>query len=114
LNIKVRENRRHLRAPLILKVDYRNVDQFYTTYAENMSIGGMFLCTPSPLAQGTVVFLEFLLPDSTSKIRTKAEVVWTRKRPVSHKKKRGMGVRFMDIAQKDRQKIHDLVTRLRG
>ena len=109
----MKENRRAPRTPLILKVDYRDVDKFFTGFAENLSEGGMFISTSRPLQPGATLFLEFLLPDSSLKVKTRAEVMWSRKDPKSPREKRGMGLRFEELSRDDRAKINMMIERMK-
>ncbi len=109
----MKENRKHQRTPVILRVDYRDIDTFFTSFAENLSEGGMFISTNRPLSPGTTLFLEFLLPDSSLKIKTRGEVMWSRKDPKSHVEKRGMGIRFEELSREDRAKINTMIQRMK-
>lgn len=109
----MRENRKHLRQPVILKVDYRDVDKFFTNFAENLSEGGMFIATSRLLKPGTTLLIEFLLPETSLKIKTRAEVVWIRTNSESPAKRRGMGIKFQDLRPQDKAKINKIVKRLK-
>jgi len=109
----MKDNRRHIRTPVILRVDYRNVDKFFTSFAENLSEGGIFISTTNPLTPGTTLLLEFVLPDSSLKVRTRAEVMWSRKVPKSPGKKRGMGIKFEELSREDRAKINIMIERMK-
>ena len=109
----ISNKRKHTRHPLILKVDYRDVDKFFVDFAENLSRGGMFIATPKPLPPGTNVFLEFALPDNSIKVKTRGEVVWARTTPKSANEKRGMGIKFRDLSPEDKEKIDKLIIRLK-
>jgi len=109
----MKENRKHPRTPVILKVDYRDVDTFFTSFAENLSEGGMFISTNRPLDPGTTLFVEFLLPDSSVTVKTRAEVTWSRKSPKSAEKKRGMGIKFEELSNQDKSRINVMVERMK-
>ncbi len=109
----MKENRKHPRTPVILKVDYRDIDTFFTNFAENLSEGGMFISTSRPLKPGTTLFLEFLLPDSSLKVKTRGEVMWSRNNPKSDREKRGMGIRFEELSKEDRAKINIMIQRMK-
>lgn len=109
----MRDKRRQQRHPVILKVDYRNVNKFFTDFAENLSAGGMFIATRRPLSPGTTITVEFMLPDTSVKIKTKAEVVWSRNATKSRSHKRGMGIRFSELTNEDKKKIDLMVSRLK-
>ncbi|HEY9421159.1 MAG TPA: PilZ domain-containing protein, partial [Thermoanaerobaculia bacterium] len=62
--------------------------------AENVSLGGMFIATRSPLKEGSLVTLSFLNGVAGAPpVRAKALVCWRRR--WSHP--RGMGVRFLEF-----------------
>lgn len=101
------------RAPVLFKVDYRTVDRFFTDFAENLSAGGMFISTPRPLDPGSTIIIEFILPVVQETLKVKAEVMWVRKRAIAANERRGMGVRFEDLSQEDRERIDAIVSTLR-
>ncbi len=109
----MKDKRKQPRHPVILKVDYRDVNKFFTDFAENLSAGGMFIATRNPLPPGTSLVIEFMLPDSAVKVKTRAEVVWTRKTTRSPSQKKGMGIKFYDLTQEDKKKIDLMVSRLK-
>ena len=106
--------RKYKRHSVLIKVDYRDVDKFFSDFAENLSRGGMFISTPRPLKPGTSIVLEFSLPDSSIKVKTRGEVMWVRNKPKSHKEKRGMGIKFQDLDLKSQKKIDELVKKLKN
>ena len=110
----MKEKRKEKRYGVLVKVDYRDIDKFFTDFAENLSKGGMFIATSRPLPVGSFIFLEFSLPDRSLVVKTKGEVVWVRKTPGSPKEKRGMGVKFEDLSKEDKEKIDKLIQRLRS
>ncbi len=109
----MKDKRRQLRHPVILKVDYRDINRFFTDFAENLSVGGMFIATRNPLPPGTNLTVEFMLPDSSVKVKTRAEVMWSRKHPKSPSQKKGMGIRFQELTSDDKKKIDLLVSKLK-
>ncbi len=109
----MKDKRKKPRHPVILKVDYRDVNKFFTDFAENLSSGGMFIATRRPLPPGTTIMVEFMLPDTSVKVKTRAEVVWTRKSTMSLSHKRGMGIKFTDLTEEDKKKIDFMVQRLK-
>ncbi|HID98014.1 MAG TPA: TIGR02266 family protein [Thermodesulfobacteriaceae bacterium] len=103
------------RAPAVIQVDYRTVDRFFTDFAENLSTGGLFIATPRPLEPGTTLILEFLLPECHHPIRVKAEVMWnTSKLRRMKGQRRGMGLKFANLSQRDRKKIDVIVSKLKS
>jgi uncharacterized protein (TIGR02266 family) len=75
----------------------------------NISEGGLYLRTLSPLPEGTICHVKFTLPHDTSMIKIAAEVVRTF--PLGNKLEvePGMGLRFLDISQDNLVKIRNIV-----
>ena len=89
------KNSRHARVPL------------YVT--GNISGGGMFLITQEPYPPGTVISLSFVLPADNKAVEAKGTVVWSRKEKENSQKQPGMGIQFLEIDEKDQQKIRKFV-----
>ncbi|MBK9070868.1 MAG: TIGR02266 family protein [Myxococcales bacterium] len=85
------------RAPVTLKIKFKSgsVDEFVQRYAGDISHGGIFIRTKTPLTVGTTLRFEFQLRDATSLMGGDGTVVWIREsdpnRPTAVS---GMGVRF--------------------
>lgn len=73
----------------------------YRVKATNLSIGGVFIATKLPLQAGSLVHLRLSLPDRTS-IQATAQVRFIQAEV-------GVGVRFLEIAEGDLAKIHELI-----
>ncbi len=100
--------------PLALKVRYQAGG---TVTGEGLTAefggGGFFLETGTPLPVGTELSVEFALPDHPQqKITTKALVIRVRKRPERQLFLPGMEVRFLDLAETDRQQVSTLIAAL--
>lgn len=100
--------------PLALKVRYQAGG---TVTGEGLTAefggGGFFLETGTPLPVGTELSVEFALPDHPQqKITTKALVIRVRKRPERQLFLPGMEVRFLDLAETDRQQVSTLIIAL--
>jgi PilZ domain-containing protein len=73
------------------------------TYSRDVSLGGMFVESKSPLPTGSILTLRFNL-DSETSVEAKAVVTY-------QVKKFGMGVQFLDLAPEHRKSIEDYVSR---
>ena len=70
----------------------------------NMSMGGLFIETPAPRAEGVLTRLHFLVQEG----QIRADAV------VRHAKSGvGLGLRFTALSEQDRPKLATLLTRLR-
>lgn len=63
------------RVPAHLKVSWPSPREFLVAYAENISMGGMFVMTQDPPPLHEVVDLSLELPDGPAPAKTKAEVI---------------------------------------
>jgi len=71
----------------------------------DMSMGGLFIETPQPKAQGVLTRLHFLVQEG----QIRADAV------VRHAKSGvGLGLKFVALTEQDRPKLAALLTRLRG
>ena len=70
-----------------------------------MSMGGLFIETPQPKAQGVMARLDFLVQEG----QIRADAV------VRHASAgAGLGLKFIALSEQDRPKLAALLTRLRG
>ncbi len=71
----------------------------------DMSMGGLFIETPQPRAEGILARLHFLVQEG----QIRADAV------VRHAKSgAGLGLKFIALTEQDRPKLAALLTRLRG
>ena len=75
----------------------------------NISEGGMYLRTLSPLPEGTIIHMKFTLPHDPEAIELAAEVVRTLPLAVQLEIDPGMGLRFVDIPEDIMVKIRNFV-----
>lgn len=71
------ESRRARRVRLERTVDLSSDDNFFVGFANDISVGGLFVATSDPPPRGALVELVFTLPDGT-RIEAEGEVRWTR------------------------------------
>jgi uncharacterized protein (TIGR02266 family) len=94
------ERRRQPRAPLnpVVQIRFKNLDEFLTASAVNVSQGGMFLAATEPCEVGTVLDLQFLLVDGEPLVEVQARVVWVRSvEEATPEQPAGYGVTFLDL-----------------
>jgi len=106
------ERRRAERADLVVRVDYQTVDELFSEFARNINEGGVFVESESPHPLGTRVDLQFKLPGSDEPVQVTGSVVRTS--PGSADEPSGMGIVFDDLDKETRQRINELVRRLRA
>ena len=80
------------RVPVDFQVDYFHEGDYVLTFSKNISLGGMFLCTPEPLEPGSKLKLIFPV-EEYYQAEVMAIVVWVSKSPDVGEV--GMGVQFL-------------------
>jgi uncharacterized protein (TIGR02266 family) len=80
-----------------------NSEQSLTNYTVNISTGGVFLETASPLPVDTKLRLEIQLPGQASPLRTTARVAWVNDAQLDMRPNlpKAMGLQFLEITLKD-------------
>ena len=106
------ERRRAERADLVVRVDYQTVDEFFSEFARNINEGGLFVESETPHPLGTRVDLQFKLPGGDEPVQVTGSVV--RASAGSADEPSGMGIVFDDLDTQTRQRINELVRRLRA
>ncbi len=84
------------------------VDAIAERYATNLSEGGLFVRDPQPPPVGTVVLLEFVLPDGQPLSRVAARVVHARPATMADDPTAGMGLQFVALDSVAREIVERL------
>src|SRR5215475_1609981 len=71
------ERRRWERTELVVRVDYKTVDELFSEFARNINEGGLFVETDTPPEPGSAVALQFRIPGSAEPIAVMGRVVRT-------------------------------------
>jgi uncharacterized protein (TIGR02266 family) len=101
------ERRSSERIPVEMWVEESTDRELYFQRGANISVGGIFLERTIPHARGTIVNLQFTLPDDTAPIRVKGEIV----NVGEHSTELGMGVKFLNLDDHDRERILSFIQR---
>jgi type IV pilus assembly protein PilZ len=105
------ERRRSNRVGLLVRVDYKTVDELFSEFARNINEGGVFVETDTPPEIGSSVALQFKIPGSQDPIQVMGRVV--RVAPGDVHEPPGVGIEFEDLDDQSRNLINDLVRNLR-
>lgn len=104
------KRRNTLRVKAKVKIRFKNVDAFISEYTHNISRGGLFVRTNKPCANGTMVEVVLVMPDTGKEISAISEVIHvvtpetaTKDHPV------GMGLHIKDISSSDQELIEELI-----
>lgn len=100
------DKRRQRRIPVEIWIDVDADGELYFQRASNLSVGGAYFTQTFPLAVGRKVRLKFSLPSEEAPVECSAEIV--------NAVDLGMGVQFLDLAEKDRTRIEALIDKHLG
>lgn len=103
------ERRAHPRTTLKTSISFGSDSNFYTGFTRDLSEGGVFVATHNILEVGTVIDLEFSIPDNGPPFNVQGEVRWAAEYNESSDGHPGLGVRFISLSETDRQRIDRFV-----
>ena len=96
--------RKEKRVPKVLSLVFKDRQSFIRAYTGDISSGGLFIKTETPLSVGHQFLLKLQLPGVPNPLQIKCEVVWGRKRESSEPNKPpGMGIKFSEMSKTDIQ-----------
>lgn len=94
-------------------VAYRTMDGFITDWAVNISKGGLFVNTRSPLPVGSQIRLIVSLPSAAFPFDLQGKVSWVNEFDNAANLVPGMGIEFIDVDDEKKAKISEFVEKLR-
>ncbi len=107
------DRRRHGRAPIELKVEYKRLNTFFADYTKNISRGGTFISTQKPLPIGTEFIFALGIPQMDQPLRLRGKVIWiTQQEEASAANPAGMGIEFQYADAAERHDKEAAVERL--
>jgi type IV pilus assembly protein PilZ len=107
------DRRRHPRAPIELKVEYRRLNTFFADYTKNISRGGTFIKTQKPLGVGTEFLFKLLVPTLEEPIVLKGRVQWViQPEEQTEEQPPGMGIKFLYDENLEHRQVEEKVERL--
>ncbi len=102
--------RRANRAGVVLQLEFRSASHLLVTYCTNLSRGGLFVPTASPVPTGTRVTLSLSVPGESAPAPLSAKVRWVRHFDAAEGPA-GMGLAFEGIDEVLGDRIDELVSR---
>ena len=92
------------RVPKTLSLSYKDPQTFVKAYTGDISSGGLFIKTKTPLNKGEQFILNLQLPRLTEPLKIKCEVAWGRSQGgEGDAPPAGMGVKFLQMNKNDNQ-----------
>ena len=98
------DRRRGPRLYVEVPIEYQSLRSFQKSTAFSLSAQGVFIRTAVPFDMGEQVILRFLLPGQEAPVTVIGQVVWRNADP-SKAGGMGMGIRFVETAEDDRDSI---------
>lgn len=105
------ESRRDQRKPLRLALNYRDASggNFLFEHSTNISKGGIFIDTRTPLPVGVILTIRFQLPGQ-DEIEVEGEVVWVNAwREGESNPNPGMGIQWKKLTPKQHEIVQSIV-----
>lgn len=107
-----RERRATPRVPTQLEVQFENDQAIGSMLMTNLSRGGLFIPTYSPLPIGSELKLRIRIDDPETEIVVVGEVASHNLGPRLEMARAGMGIRFKGLSEADQARIDDLYERV--
>ena len=107
--------REHDRYPVDLRVDCSTLDAFVSNRVTNLSRGGLFIKSDTPLPIAAEVDLTLTLPGTDRPLRARGRVIWNYDiAKGSCHVVRGMGIKLIDLGAKERRTLTEYLETLRS
>lgn len=114
-NLMYFPRRKEERARVKIRISFKTASDFFRAYISNLSGGGLFIRTTKNLPVGSLVDLEFILPDSTKAIRTTGKVAWIKSKDESTEKMpSGMGIQFIDMSPEYKKLLQSYIASVKS
>ncbi len=97
------------RIPVKMLVDYKSEGNYLFDFSYNLGTGGIFIHTQSILPRGSVVVMNFTLPETGEKFEVKGQVMWTQEVAPEAEASTGMGVQFLELSEQQRTVLAEYV-----
>ena len=105
------ERRRTERIDMVVRVDYKTIDELFSEFARNINEGGIFVETEQPPEIGSPISLQFRIPGAPEPIQAEGRVM--RVSDGLGGEPPGMGIQFEQLSDHAQDLINDLVRGLR-
>ncbi len=100
-------SRESVRVPLDLNVNFESRGEVRKCLMKNLSTGGIFVATESPLPIGTPFNVRIRIEKTGENVELPGEVVTVGVGADLSQKEHGMGVRFVNLNEDQRQQVID-------
>jgi uncharacterized protein (TIGR02266 family) len=102
------QSRASVRVPLVLNVNFESRGEVHKCLMTNLSAGGLFVATESPLPIDTRFNVRIRVGKTGEEIELPGEVVSVEVNANLTKEERGMGIRFLNLDDAQREQVAEL------
>lgn len=103
------EKRKHERITCQMLINYGTEDSFKSDYIANISGGGIFIQTTSPIKLGSKIMLRLAFPNIPRLIEVEGKVVWINEYIEGGTSTPGMGIQFMNLSDEDQTFVMNFI-----
>ena len=100
-----------MRVPVRLRMGFESYGEIRESLMTNLSRGGLFIATPSPLPLGSTLQLRIRIEESEQEIEIEGEVASLNSGPGLLEEELGMGVKFVRLDEEQTKAVDDLYER---
>ncbi len=108
LHEKHAQSRASVRVPLSLNVDFESRGEVRKCMMKNLSAGGIFVATDSPLPIGTPFNVRIRIEKAGEQIELPGEVVSVGASADLSHDQHGMGIRFLNLSEEQQKQVAEL------
>ena len=102
------EKRKEQRIPVRIRIQYETTDRFFQDYIRNLSLGGIYIQTSSPLPEYTRLRIQLCLPEMIKPLVVDGIVVHALPGMENQgSPENGMGIRFSALDGPSKQLLED-------
>jgi uncharacterized protein (TIGR02266 family) len=87
----------------------KGLDTFFAEKTANISLGGLFVCTPLTASVGDKLHIRVILSDIDSYFEVKSKVVWVC--PAGKPHPQGLGLEFVELSQAQKTVIEKILSK---
>lgn len=97
-----------VRVPTRLRVGFESYGEIRESLMTNVSRGGLFIATASPLPLGTRMRIRICIEETGDVVDVEGEVAWHNMGPGLVSEEQGMGVQFVRLTEEEEKAVDNL------
>ncbi len=110
--ISLLTGRQEQRAAKALDIQFKTLGDFKKAYSVDIAGGGLQLRVDEPMTVGSECVVRFRIPGDEQPIQTNSQVVWSRLGAEGGKQTVTVGLKFIGISPRDRDRVNSYVGKM--